>query len=212
MAVDQSTGKMFVFDGGLQTGQPGYASLLRFPPNASGNETPFARSPQLISPASELANDSTGANIIANYYSGVLFDLAGVGISTIEKRHYNNTVPAYPYGIGVFLSGGGVADDPATKTYVATGKPVGADNAGIYRFAEKTTGAFSFDGSPTTLAPSVVSVITSDTCGNQLTFGYPRNIYVVHSKQIIAPAMHPERPGDETQFAIRHLRRTVSHG
>jgi hypothetical protein len=178
MTVDSSTGKIFVVD---DTGGDGYpASLLRFAPNATGNEAPFARG-SITFWAYELASDSSGQNIIEAHITGCC-SVSNAGVDTFAKQFANNTAPANPFSIRYFSSYG-VADDPTTKTYLVTSGPGGAyATGGIYRLAETTTGAGPLAyPNPATWATAPVSIITSDTCGTQLALGYQRNIYVTHS-------------------------------
>jgi len=188
MTVDQSTGKIFVVD---NTGGEGYpASLLRFAPNATGNEAPFARG-SITFWAYELASDSSGQNIIEAHITGCC-SVSNAGVDTFVKQFANGTAPAEPFSIRYFSSYG-VADDPTTKTYLVTSGPGGTyATGGIYRLAEKTTGAGPLAyPNPATWASAPVSVITSDTCGTQLALGYLRNIYVTHST-----ATFPACPSD----------------
>jgi hypothetical protein len=179
LTVDQSTGKIFVFD----TDAPTYANggyLLRFPPNANGNQAPFAHG--YAGPlAVQLASDSTGSNIIdAHTFDCCTFWVTGV--RTFQKQFAANTGPTVVSDI-LALGVNGVADDPTTKTYLVT--VTGSDTtgpSGIMRFAEGTNGYGIFSNQPASFTPPVVSTITSDTCGGNLALGYLRNIYVVHNK------------------------------
>jgi hypothetical protein len=70
-----------------------------------------------------------------------------------------------------------------------TGAEVEGSQAGIFRFAEDTSGYFAYDGSPTKLNHPVVSLITSDTCGTQLAVapGPTPDTFVTHSTQYHCP-------------------------
>lgn len=178
MTVDQTTGKIFVDDYRFQT--QGFlvdVSLLRFPPNATGNTPPYARSTPGLFPARQLTSDSTGKNVIEAHAQNEPSNF-GLGIDTLFKQFANNTsaVPAPGFPIDS-LDAAGIVDDPTTKTYLTTSP------GGIYRFAETTSGNGTVEGHPATFKPATVAVISSDTCGTQLALGYLRNIYVTHSKQ-----------------------------
>jgi hypothetical protein len=160
MTVDQSTGKLFVVDYFAgQNPQTYKASLLRFPPNATGDTAPFARSSEGLFLGFQLANDSTGNNIIEAHTCGYLnCNLAGV--ETFAKQFPNNGLTDL-YGIGGF-GVSGVADDPTTKTYLVS------SGNGIYRLAENTNGYGPDITGTAQLTPAPVAIITSDTCGGQL--------------------------------------------
>ena len=194
MTVDQTTGKLFVSDYFSGSGCMLCVSLIRFPPAAAGNSAPFARSVSSEFPTGQLASDSTGNNIITAHPTFPLVILFS-GIETIAKQFPNNTVDPSPYQVGKFLPTGGIADDPTTKTYLATGSadttiapPNFGYTSGIFRLAESTVGDFAANdqGFPTagTLQPKLVSVITNDGCGRQLALGYLRNIYVTHNVKL----------------------------
>ena len=171
MTVDQRTGKIYVAG---TTGPVGESSTLyRFPPNASGNTPPFASGTINYWPT-QLANDSTGNNLI--YDNGpVCCAAATFGVQTVVKQFYQGTSPASLYSVEA-LESSGIADDPTTKTYLVT------SNIGILRLAENTVGNGPMNGYPLSLTPRLISTITSDTCGGQLGLGYLRNIYVIHEK------------------------------
>jgi hypothetical protein len=158
MMVDKATGQTFVFDE-TQLSDAGESNLLRFPPNL-GNEAPYARSAIGLFPAVELASDSTGQHIIEAHVAPCCNSFNN-GIETLAKQFSNGATPSAFYDVAAF-SVMGVADDPTTKTYLTTSRN------GIYRLAENTTGHFPYMGSPATIRPAPVSVITSDTCGGQL--------------------------------------------
>ncbi|MGD0473119.1 MAG: hypothetical protein ABSB70_07855 [Candidatus Velthaea sp.] len=179
MIVDKATGKIFVNDNGAG-GTP--QSLLRFAPNANGNAAPFARGTIPGYPSGELALDSTGNNIITAHPS-ICCTFSLQGVETFPRQFSNNTTLSSIYsliGMKNGFSGGGVADDPATKTYLYS------SGAGIYRFAENTTGTGTEDG-PASFNLAPISLITSDTCGGYMALGYLRNIYIVHNKQSGCP-------------------------
>jgi len=176
MTVDKSTGELFVFEHHGNYQQQGSISLLRFPPAASGNTAPIAHETALL-PAIQLASDSTGKNLIEAHMANGPNSI-GLGVETLVKqfKDLGGPPPVYDtYYFGV----GGVADDPTTRTYLATDPSSG----GIYRLAENTVGNGP-DGPGQTFAPPPVSIITSDTCGTQLALGYLRNIYVTHNIQL----------------------------
>jgi len=175
-SVDKTTAKIFAI--AQVAGEDGGTSeLLRFAPNASGDEAPGAASQGTLSSAWQLAFDSTGKNII-EASGGVCCAAFSEGVYTFEKQFANGGNPTEPYAIDNF-GNWGIADDPATKTYLVSG----ADGveAGIFRFQEDTVGHGGYDGGTPSYTPAVDSVITSDTCGSQLALGPDRNIYVVHS-------------------------------
>lgn len=179
MTVDQKTGKIFVFEDsdGNQFPAP---FVLRFPPDANGNTAPFARGSAAY-PALELASDSTGNNLI-EAHSASAPSVSTIGIQTLVKQFANGLAPTLLYRI-TDMYAAGIADDPATKTYLVTSNNAIYGTSGIYRMAETTQG----DGPlaapfPVSLTPAPISVITSDTCGSQLALGYLRSIYVTHSK------------------------------
>jgi DNA-binding beta-propeller fold protein YncE len=98
VTVDQSTGKIFVADNGYEhEAQPGI--LLRFPPNASGNQAPFAAG-QMTFETYQIASDSTGNNIIEAHVEGVS-GVIGVdaGVDTYAKQFYAGQNPAEPYSV-----------------------------------------------------------------------------------------------------------------
>lgn len=173
MTVDQKTGKIFVFADKGNTEESGNVQLLRFPPNASGDTAPFASG--IVSFAAvAIASDSTGNNVIEAHSPNSPSDV-GIGIETLVKQFPNTATVPTVYDTSWF-GAGGIADDSATKTYLATAR------LGIYRLAEQTVGSGPDSPSGQTFAPPPVSIITSETCGGQLALGYLRNIYVVHSK------------------------------
>jgi hypothetical protein len=183
VTVDQTTGKIFAMVGvAVSSSNPnGNSELLRFPPNASGDEAPFAASGVGLNNAYQLASDSTGTNIIDasfGYCCSVLY----WGSYTYAKQFANGANPGTVYQIYDFQTAG-VADDPTTKSYLVSGWDGNGGHRGIFRFKEDTVGygGADFGGTPK-YTPPVVSIITSDTCGAQLALGYERNIYVAHSK------------------------------
>jgi hypothetical protein len=174
MTVDKKTGKLFVFE---DAGDIRLPSLLRFPPKAAGNTAPFARA-SVTFPALQLASDSTGNNLIEAHFAILASDV-GFGVETLVKQFYNNTSPTVLYDTSFFLAAG-IADDPTTKTYLAMLDR--SQNGGIYRLAENTVGNGPNPISGVTFAPRPISIITSETCGQQLALGSLRDIYVTHSK------------------------------
>jgi hypothetical protein len=170
--VDKATGKIFAVDDAAPLGQG--ANLLRFPPNSSGNQAPFA-SGAIYFWGSELASDSTGKNIVEAHLPSCCHAWSS-GIQTIVKQFSNNASLSPIYDITA-QSDSGVADDPATKTFLVT-TPVG-----IERFAETTMGYGPNNGVAPSFSPALAGTITSDTCGTQLALGYLRNIYVAHGTQ-----------------------------
>jgi hypothetical protein len=193
VTVDKATGKIFVVDFEVYpTCASGLCvSILRFPPNANGNTPPFARSPADAFPAWQLDSDSTGKNLISAHdiRNGDPEYSFTAGIQTLAKQFYDGADPTSPYQLSAFY-GTSVADDPTTRTYWSIGgEPLqsGGSLNGIFRFDEDTSGHFA-EGSfvPAKLAPPVVSVLTSETCGTQLALGYLRNIYVTHNQHVCA--------------------------
>ena len=172
MTVDNMTGKIFAVDDSAPLGQG--ANLLRFTPNASGNQAPFA-SGAIYFWGSELASDSTGKNVIEAHIPSCCHAWSS-GIQTIVKQFPNNTSLSPIYEITAQWDSG-VADDPTTKTYLVT------TPTGIQRFAENTAGYGPNFGVAPSLSPAIVGTITSDTCGTQLALGYLRNIFVAHGTQ-----------------------------
>lgn len=172
MTVDQKTGKIFIGDT-TPGADPSTGALLRFPPNASGNTAPFARS-LAAGYTSSFASDSTGVNLITADSLGVSnFDRT---ITTYVKQFANASYPQRAFGINAVVAAG-IADDPTTKTYLAT------MNGQIVRFAENTVGNGAFLNAPAKFTPAIVSTITSDQCGSQLAVapGPSPNTYVSHS-------------------------------
>jgi hypothetical protein len=180
LTVDQTTGKIFVVDTDVPFVGNGGA-LLRFPPNASGNTSPFAYG-RISNWGNQLASDSTGLNIIEAEIVNCCAYVTG-GVAMMNKQFYNNTAPSYTSRITA-LPTNGVADDPTTKTYLVT------TGNGVMRFVESTNGngqyttplGGGYQVHPASFSPPIVSTLTSETCGGNLVLGYLRNIYVVHSK------------------------------
>jgi hypothetical protein len=172
MTVDKTTGKIFAVDDSVPAGEG--ANLLRFPPNAAGNQAPFARG-TISFWGSELASDSTGKNIIEAHVP-TCCHASSAGIQTIVKQFPNNASLNPIFDISAQFDNG-VADDPSTKTYLAT------TPAGIERLAENTAGYGPNFGVAPSFAPAIGGTITSDTCGTQIVLGYLRNIYVAHGTQ-----------------------------
>jgi hypothetical protein len=170
LTVDQTTGKIFAVTALGDT--VNQFELLRFAPNASGDEAPLA-TVGVSNPAIEIASDSTDEHII---------EAAGPdwpngwtsGVDTFKKFPNGSANPRL-YAIYNFAVDG-IADDPTTKTFLVSGYD--GVTEGIFRLDEDTVGG---GGSPPSLTPAVVSIITSDTCGSQLALGSDRNIYVAHS-------------------------------
>jgi hypothetical protein len=195
MTVDQSGG-IFVND--VTPSDPFQGSLIRFAAGASGDVAPLARSAEDYR-AVALTADSTGRNLIeahipaspnAQYY----------GIATYAKQFANGASLVDLFGIGAF-GASGVADDPTTRSYWTT-------NGGIYRFAENTVGHGAIDNVlPATFAPAALGVITSDTCGSQLTLNAQRDIYVVHSPQAgcLSDAIFVYAPDSNGSVAPEHV-------
>jgi hypothetical protein len=179
VTVDQTTGKIFAMLGTQNGG--GASELVRFPPNASGNQAPLATTVNGLFSALELASDSTGHNII-EASDGECCNSATFGVYTFAKQFPNGANPTSIYAVNSF-DAVGVADDPTTKTYLASGTD--GVSSGIFRFDEDTVGhgVPPFGGSPN-YTPPVVSLITSDTCGRQLALGYQRSIYVAHNASL----------------------------
>ena len=165
MTVDQTTGDIFVFNDGPPQ-DTGASQYLRFSANAAGDQSPAARTSLAYNPAIELASDSTGRNLI-EAFSMQCCNSFNNGITTLPKQFGNMSSPAAPFSIDAFDTSG-VADDPTTKTYLATLGTGGPAPAGIYRFAETTNGFFPYMGFPAKLSHPIVSVITSDMCGGQV--------------------------------------------
>jgi hypothetical protein len=106
-------GKIFAMVGvSVSTSNPnGNSELLRFPPNASGNEAPFASTGAGLNNAYQLASDSTGKNIIDasfGYCCSVLY----WGTYTYAKQFPNGGGGDDIYSISDFQTAR-VADDPA---------------------------------------------------------------------------------------------------
>jgi hypothetical protein len=183
VTVDQATGKIFVVDNEYNDGsiQSDYTSILRFSPNATGATAPFARSQNNFLATAELASDSSGRYLI-DPQGEAPFRASAAGTQFTAKQFANQSSPDVIRYIGP-ADVGGVADDPTTKTFVATLAPQSDRPRGIYRFAEDTIGNFAYDGDPEHFSPAIVSTITSDTCGTQIALGYLRNIYVTHSRK-----------------------------
>jgi hypothetical protein len=169
MTVDTTTGEIYVVD--TLTFGDSQGSLLRFAAGASGNQAPLARSAANYLTAFQIANDSTGHNII-EAHPPICCSGTYAGVDTITKQFADNGQLGFIYDVN-FLAAGGVVDDPLTHTYLAT-----VSGNGIFRFAEKTVGS---GGSPPDLKPAIVSIISSDTCGSALALGQFRDIYVAHS-------------------------------
>ncbi len=175
MTVDQVTGKIFAVDTDIPF-DGGQANLLRFPPNASGNEAPFAVGGINLF-ALELASDSSGKNIIEAHIDGDGCCSNELGVDTYVKQFANNTAPNEVDSVqGMSVTG--VADDPSTKTYLVS------TTSGIIRLAENTNGIAAYDGNPSTLQPAIISTITSATNCGQLALGYLRNIYSVCGDEV----------------------------
>jgi hypothetical protein len=201
VTVDKTTGKLFV----ESSISPSYGpwnpniTLLRFPPNSTGNATPFASGPfaQSYSPGGiQIDSDSTGQNIIAwvaipeaEYYP------CCQSITAVAKQFANNNQPAQPYtfsNIAGMNGYPGIADDPTTETYLVSGQyqtctgsgsspPSTTTVTGIIRFAEGVSGdAYYGDAQECKENLKPVLSILKDTCAGQLAIGYLRNIYVVH--------------------------------
>lgn len=170
LTVDQTTGKLFVFDEVPKLG--GASVLLRFPPDASGNVAPFARSGPGLSPALEVASDASGQFLI-EAHTDQCCSVASQGLTVMAKQFPDGGYPTIVADISAFQTGG-VVDDPTTRTYVTT-------SAAMYRFDERTNGRGAIGG-PASFTPAPVSIVTSDTCGGQLALGYERELYVVHSR------------------------------
>lgn len=177
MTVDKTTGKIFAVDDSAPLGQG--ANLLRFPPNSTGNQAPFA-SGAISFWGTELTSDSTGKNIIEAHIPSCCHAWSS-GIQTLVKQFPNSATLSPVHDI-VAQWDNGVADDPTTNSYVVT------TPAGIERFAENTAGYGPNYGVAANFSPAVVGTITSDTCGTQVVLGYLRNIFVAHGTQSGCPA------------------------
>ena len=188
MTVDQATGEIYVFEGTAPHTE-GRSILARFARNATGNVAPLARAYDL-DPAVQLASDSSGTGVIEANQPQDYKDFFW-GTSTYPAQFRNDSSPTAIYYVLAFFSRG-IADDASTRTYLTSGeasfarctRPSCGDTiSGIYRFAEDTTGNFSYNGGPSSLTPPVLSIITSDTCGTQLAVapGSSPNTYVTHS-------------------------------
>jgi hypothetical protein len=177
MTVDKTTGKIFTVDDSVPLGQG--ANLLRFPPNATGNQAPFARG-TIEFWGYELASDSTGRNVIESNLAECCIAFSA-GIQTYQKQFPNAASLTPAFNIAAQWNNG-VTDDPTTKSYVVT------TPNGIMRFAENTTGFGPNYGASPSFTPTVIGTITSDTCGTQVALGYLRNIYVTHRTQSGCPA------------------------
>jgi hypothetical protein len=177
MTVDEITGKIFVEDVQYETN--GFlvdVSLLRFAPNAGGNVAPFARSQPGLYPSTELASDSTGYNLIDAHSTNQPSDV-GDGVDTLGKQFPNNAAPAPRGGgaIGAFFAGG-IADDPASKTYWVSTVNSTTGGHNLYRLAENTSGNGGVEGYPENLSPRPAAVVTGAACGGQLALGAARNL------------------------------------
>jgi len=155
----------------------GESELLRFAPDATGNEAPLAASQPNLDPTNEIASDSAGKNII-EAGGAVCCIWWAAGVETFKKAFPNGASLGWIYQVNSFPDSG-IANDPTTKTYLVSGSD-GAEQ-GIFRLDDDTDGHGANDGVPPNFTPAVVSVITSDTCGSQLALGDDRNIYVAHS-------------------------------
>lgn len=185
VTVDKNTGDIFAVDENVDA--EGGSSLVRFSPDASGNEAPLARSEGNLNPAVEIASDSTGKYIV-EAHAAQCCNSSNNGITTLSKHFSSGAEPSEPYEIDAFIPPNGLADDPTTKTYLVTGNS-GNGGSGLYRFAETSTGSFPYMSNPEHIVPPVVSVITSETCGTQLAVapGPTPNTYVTHGKQSACP-------------------------
>jgi hypothetical protein len=178
MTVDLATNKIFVVDQVHSDALYLFfgVGLSRFPPGAGWNTAPFAKSSVSAGqePAIELANDSTGNNLLEVYYAAEP-EPRDQGMGTVPKQFSNNTPDTWLIDIAGELVYG-VADDPSTKTYLVT------QGNRIERYAE--TANYTYDAYQNPIPPTPVSTITiSNSCaGGMLALGYLRNIYVVHSK------------------------------
>jgi hypothetical protein len=199
MIVDKVTGNIFVADNGVGLGDD--STLMIFPPNATGNTAPFARvvtrshatrstdatSGTIMFWALQLAFNSTNQNLIVAHPPACCTS-PSAGVETYSKNFQNNTILNTLYSINSFWPNG-VADDPTTKTYLASSNRDG--NVGLYRFAEDSTGygAGNYGGLPADFTPPVVSIITSETCGTQLAVAPGRTpyTYVMHGTQTGCP-------------------------
>ncbi len=162
LTVDKTTGKIFVIDNPPKV-LGGFTSLVRFPPNADGDVAPFARSAADVKFGVQLANDSTGDNVIEAHIA-VCCDAGGDGTDTLAKQFANGADVPFIYDVTQFFISG-VGDDPTTKSYVVS------SSLGLYRLAESTVGnGPSGDNGHVddTLTPTPISIITSDTCGGQI--------------------------------------------
>jgi hypothetical protein len=193
MTVDQTTGKIFVSSSLPQTvvGEDPFEALIRFAPNSTGNAAPFAWGP-IGESTQQLGQDSTGQNIIT-FQQHAQYVAYSTVETTMAKQFSTGQAPSVKYSVGN-IDAIGTTDDPSTHSYLITGDMQLCANgqpkpyAGIIRLAENTNGYAmgpggcdpTFGGS--TVSPAPISVITSDTCGQQLALGYLRNIYVVHNK------------------------------
>jgi hypothetical protein len=176
LTVDQLTGKLFVFD--MVPGETGESALLRFPPDADGNEAPFARSATGLDPAIELASDSTGQYIIESHFEPCCSG-SSVGLMTVEKQFPNGAGLAPIRNITI-LGNNGVADDPTTQTYLTS------TGYGIYRMAETTNGHGAYLSSyPASFSPPIVSIINDTGAGQLATAPGPDPYtYAVHASAV----------------------------
>jgi hypothetical protein len=172
MRVDPATGDIYVVDN--DPADP-YARFLRFAARANGNVGPIAQTAASLSPAFQIAFDSSGANLIeAHNVVGpeeLLF-----GIDTYRKYFKNGAAPNALYDISALIVRG-IADDPSTQTYLALS--VGGNvPTGIIRFEENTVGIGQLEG-PAKFTPPVVSLSeTQQRCGENLALDDMRNVYV----------------------------------
>jgi hypothetical protein len=174
MRVDPATGDIYVVD--EDPGKP-FARILRFAAWANGNVAPIAQTPassQSFSAAFQIAFDSSGANLIVAHDT-LCPELLCLGIDTYPKDFKNGHAPNAVYGISSLIVYG-IVDDPSTHTYLALS--VGGNiPTGIIRFHENTSGSGSYYG-PAKFTPPVVSVLRTQTCGENLALDDMRNLYV----------------------------------
>ena len=163
VTVDQATGKIFAVDTNIPF-DGSNAVQLRFPANANGNASPYA-SGTIQWFALQLASDSTGRNLIEAHIDAFGCCASALGVDTYTKQFADNTSPAGISSIqGISVSG--VADDPATKTYVVS------TSSGISRYAENVNG------------PALSTITSAPYDCRQLALGDQRSIYATCGRTV----------------------------
>jgi hypothetical protein len=219
VTVDKTTGKIFVLSEvpNVQEFHPD-TTLMRFPPNANGNATPFAIEPTglNVDGPTEISSDSTGQKLFIKDGGEIGSNAAGAGIYEFGKQFSAATNGP----VVSFVFAGGVVDDPATKTYLSTAyyqscanSSTYLVNSGILRLAEGASGTAEVLGDlpcTFTIAPKPISLITSAANCSQLAIGYLRNIYAVCGSAI--KVYTPQSNGDVKPLRVLSGRATNISG